>query len=534
MSLALARKWRPKTFTELVGQDHVVTALTNALIQGRVHHAWLFTGTRGVGKTTLARIIAKALNCSALNNADPCGKCDSCLLIDEGRFVDVIELDAASNTQVDNMRDLLETATYRPTVGEFKIFIIDEVHMLSRSAFNAMLKTLEEPPEHVKFVLATTDPQKVPITVLSRCLQFNLKPIPVPVIEEQMKKILGEEGVDFDLSGLELLSQYAKGSLRDGLSLLDQAIAQGDGKVEVNSVKSMLGVVDESLVRALLELVIDKNANELVQLIDEVERLGASFAFVLDEMATLLQKLSLFAFAPQGLNEDLIDAYQQLTSRADAEHIQLLYQIATIGKRDLPLAPTDKVGFTMVLLRMMAFLPSRHSSGESKSLKTPVKEKSVPADSPKATGSSKVVRKRKPDDSEKGPGKIDLKTNSEWKSFVSAKVSSGMAKMLAENSEFQEYINGTLKLSLAPEHKHLLEDRYRNKLQDLIRQYVDKACRLEIKVGAGGDTLLVDQMVDSKKQLDQTTLDLENDPFVKSLKEDLGGTLVSGSIRTTK
>ena len=222
MSLALARKWRPKTFSELVGQDHVVRALTNALEQGRVHHAWLFTGTRGVGKTTLARIIAKALNCNALNNADPCGVCYSCLSIDQGRFVDVIELDAASNTQVDNMRDLLETAAYKPTVGDYKIFIIDEVHMLSRSAFNAMLKTLEEPPEHVKFILATTDPQKVPITVLSRCLQFNLKPIPVPIIEDQMKKILGDEGIEFESRGIELLSRYARGSLRDGLSLLDQ------------------------------------------------------------------------------------------------------------------------------------------------------------------------------------------------------------------------------------------------------------------------------------------------------------------------
>ena len=236
MSQALARKWRPKTFTELVGQDHVVRALTNALVQGRVHHAWLFTGTRGVGKTTLARIIAKALNCASLNGSDPCGACDSCQSIDRGRFVDVIELDAASNTQVDNMRDLLETAAYAPTTGQFKIFIIDEVHMLSRSAFNAMLKTLEEPPEHVKFILATTDPQKVPVTVLSRCLQFNLKPIPEPIIDQQIQKILGFEELKFEPHAIHLLARYAQGSLRDALSLLDQAIAQGGGSVTTDSV----------------------------------------------------------------------------------------------------------------------------------------------------------------------------------------------------------------------------------------------------------------------------------------------------------
>ena len=526
MSLALARKWRPKKFSELVGQDHVVRALTNALEQGRVHHAWLFTGTRGVGKTTLARIIAKALNCNAPKKSDPCGVCDSCISIDQGRFVDVIELDAASNTQVDNMRDLLDTAAYKPTVGDYKIFIIDEVHMLSRSAFNAMLKTLEEPPEHVKFILATTDPQKVPVTVLSRCLQFNLKPIPVPIIEDQMKKILGEENIEFDSQGIELLSRYARGSLRDGLSLLDQSIAQGNGKVEEESVKSMLGVVDESLVQSLVEITLNQDADLLTQKINDIERMGASFAFVLDEMASLLQRLSLFSLTTQGLDERLIEGYQRLFDQTDDEHLQLLYQIVTIGKRDLLLAPDEKVGFTMTLLRMMAFLPDRGRD------RKPQKNKEIANSIP--TSKSPATQKVRTKVDTHAQVSIDLKTNADWKVFVSKKVPSGMAKMLAENSEFESFVEGVLRLSLDGDQKHLLEDRYKDKLRDLLREHIDAKCRLEIKVGAVSDTPLATEESEIKQRLDQTTRDLEEDPFVRSLKDDLGGKLVSESIRPNK
>jgi DNA polymerase-3 subunit gamma/tau len=529
MSQALARKWRPKTFTELVGQDHVVKALTNALVQGRVHHAWLFTGTRGVGKTTLARIIAKALNCASLNGSDPCGVCDSCQSIDRGRFVDVIELDAASNTQVDNMRDLLETAAYAPTAGQFKIFIIDEVHMLSRSAFNAMLKTLEEPPEHVKFILATTDPQKVPVTVLSRCLQFNLKPIPEPIIDQQIQKILGFEELKFESHAIQLVARYAKGSMRDALSLLDQAIAQGGGSVTTDSVKTMLGVVDGSVINELLEHVIDKNPQELTTVVNQLMSIGASFSSVLDEMAMVLQNLSLFQMAPQAVRDAEALNLESLSSHVDAEHVQLLYQIATIGRRDLSLAPDERTGFMMVMLRMIAFLPGDNTTT---AVIQPRKSPAKKAITPKAdrTRPESVASTAKASQSTTR----SISDNDEWKNFVLDRVKTGMAKMLAENSEFVGFSDGVLNLMIAENQKHLLQEKYREKLQEIVRSHVDPQCRLDIKLGGSGDTRHADHVVEEKALIKKTTEDIEDDPFVKSLKEDFGGTVVSDSIKPNK
>ncbi|HEY7757963.1 MAG TPA: DNA polymerase III subunit gamma/tau, partial [Burkholderiales bacterium] len=277
MTLALARKWRPKNFDEMVGQEHVVRALTNALAQNRLHHAYLMTGTRGVGKTTLARVMAKALNCETGVGANPCGRCTACTEIDAGRFVDLIELDAASNTQVDQMRELLENALYAPTRARFKVYIIDEVHMLSRSAFNAMLKTLEEPPQHVKFILATTDPQKVPVTVLSRCLQFNLKQIPLAQIREQLARVLQGEGIAFEGPALSLIARAAHGSMRDGLSLLDQAIAHGGGRVDEASVRTMLGTVDQEYLFAILDALAAGDGPALIRLADDMQGRSLSF-----------------------------------------------------------------------------------------------------------------------------------------------------------------------------------------------------------------------------------------------------------------
>ncbi|MEO8630746.1 MAG: DNA polymerase III subunit gamma/tau [Betaproteobacteria bacterium] len=357
---ALARKWRPRNFDQLVGQEHVVRALTNALRQNRLHHAYLLTGTRGVGKTTLARVLAKALNCETGITAAPCGVCSACLEIDSGRFVDLLELDAASHTQVDNMRELLENALYAPTSGRFKIYIIDEVHMLSRSAFNAMLKTLEEPPAHVKFILATTDPQKVPVTVLSRCLQFNLKQIPAPQIRERLEHILQQEKVSFEIPALNLIGRAAQGSLRDALSLLDQAIAHGAGQVEEASVRAMLGTVDQSFLFALLDALSRRDGAALLSMANEMQARSISFDTALQELATLLHRVALAQTLPDAIAADDPDrdAIFQLAAALAPEDIQLYYQIALQGRADLPLAPDEFAGFTMPLLRMLAFAPS--------------------------------------------------------------------------------------------------------------------------------------------------------------------------------
>src|SRR5690348_267322 len=353
----LARKWRPKTFSELVGQEHVVRALGHALDSGRMHHAYLFTGTRGVGKTTIARIFAKSLNCEHGPTSHPCGQCAICTAVDAGRFLDLIEIDAASNTGVDDVRELIENAQYAPTRGRYKVYLIDEVHMLSKPAFNALLKTLEEPPEHVKFLLATTDPQKLLVTVLSRCLKFSLKRLLPDQIAQQMRMILAAEGVKFEDQAIVELARAADGSLRDGLSLLDQAIAHGGGKISAADVHAMLGTVERAKVRALLDILA---AGDATALLDEIERIASfapDFAQVLDELGSLLHRIQLLQLIPSAVGEDDA-ALLGLAGRLKAEDVQLWYQMALVGRRDLPLAPTPRVGFEMTLLRMLAFVPA--------------------------------------------------------------------------------------------------------------------------------------------------------------------------------
>ena len=381
----LARKYRPKNFDSLVGQDHVVRALTHALENKRLHHAYLFTGTRGVGKTTLSRILAKSLNCQGSDGqgditAHPCGLCDACTSIDAGRFVDYIEMDAASNRGVDEMAQLLEQAIYAPSNARFKVYMIDEVHMLTSHAFNAMLKTLEEPPEHVKFILATTDPQKIPVTVLSRCLQFNLKQMPPGHIVSHLENILAEEQITFDTPALRLLAQGAQGSMRDALSLTDQAIAYSAGKVTLEAVQGMLGALDHTYLVRLMDALAAQDGAALLAVADDMAARSLSWSAALQDLGTLLNRIAIAQAVPAALPDDLpeLEDIQRLAAQFSAEDVQLFYQIVVHGRQELGLAPDEYAGFTMTLLRMLAFTPL-HSGGEHKTQSMPASAKPVAA-----------------------------------------------------------------------------------------------------------------------------------------------------------
>jgi DNA polymerase-3 subunit gamma/tau len=356
---ALARKWRPRKFTEIVGQEHVVRALTHALEHERLHHAYLFTGTRGVGKTTIARILAKAINCESRQGFDPCGECLICREVDEGRFVDLIEVDAASRTKVEDTRELLDNVLYAPSQGRYKVYLIDEVHMLSGHSFNALLKTLEEPPPHIKFLLATTDPQKIPVTVLSRCLQFNLKRLTPDQIRNQMEAILAQEAIEYDTSAVKSLARAADGSMRDGLSLLDQAIVHGGGALQEVTVSAMLGTVARRPVFALLDAVAAHDAAGLLDLIEAMAEHAPNYGDVLQQILVILHHAALAQWVPDAVRrDDDPDSIVSLARRLGAEDLQLFYQIGLIGQRDLPLAPDPRSGFEMVMLRMLAFRPA--------------------------------------------------------------------------------------------------------------------------------------------------------------------------------
>ncbi|MDH5535741.1 MAG: DNA polymerase III subunit gamma/tau [Betaproteobacteria bacterium] len=517
MTQVLARKWRPRTFSELVGQEHVVRALTNALAQQRLHHAYLFTGTRGVGKTTLARIIAKALNCEAGVSAEPCGKCAACTEIDSGRFIDLLELDAASNTQVDNMRELLENALYAPTAGRFKVYIIDEVHMLSRSAFNAMLKTLEEPPQHVKFILATTDPQKIPVTVLSRCLQFNLKQIPPREIAGRLQQVLKAEEIDFEPPALALLARAAQGSLRDALSLLDQAIAHGGGRVEEAAVRAMLGTVERGYLYAILRALAAGDGAALVAEADRMAGLSLSLDLALQDLGALLHRLSLAQAVPGTVADDDPDreTVLELSRMFGAEDLQLYYQIALQGRGDIGLAPDEYAGFTMTLLRMLAFAPA---SGAAVRPAEPRPEATTGANSQGTAARSK-----------KNPAEDD------WSAIVESLGLSGMARMLSQHCELVRHDGQVLELRIARMHEHLLDKPYQDRLRAALQQHFGAPLRVAISVGDGeGQSPAAVAERDRQRRQERAVADIEQDPFVRELVENFDARVVESTIKPNK
>ena len=549
----LARKWRPRKFEDVIGQDHVVRALSNALDTGRIHHAYLFTGTRGVGKTTLARILAKALNCVGVDGnggitSKPCGVCAACSEIDSGRFVDLLEVDAATNTKVDEMRELLETAQYAPVSGRYKVYIIDEVHMLSKNAFNAMLKTLEEPPGHVEFILATTDPQKLPITVLSRCLQFNLKNLPATLLVEHLAKVLAAEKIPCELPALQLLGRAAEGSVRDSLSLLDQAIAYGAGEIKTEQVATMLGALDQTYLFALLDCLANGDAKALVAEIDQIASRSISFDITLKDFASVLARIALVqsvgASAVEGPEaQRIIDA----AARLAADDLQLYYQIALLGRRDLSLAPDEHSGFTMTMLRMLSL-----ASGKCQSEIAPSKISTAAAQKA-AVSPTKDYASAKQNSSIGGHGgaksaqepvlartlyevspatQASAAFDGDWPSFIARLNFNGMAGMLAKQCAFQSFAGGVLELTLPTAQKHLSEKAFQEKLKSELLPHFGANLRLNIRIGdvAGKSLAATEDRERSDRQVAAEAAILA-DPFINNLKQDFGAEVVPSSIR---
>ena len=533
--LVLARKYRPKSFATLVGQEHVVMALTHALNEKRLHHAWLFTGTRGVGKTTIARILAKALNCETGVSATPCGVCPTCIAIDTGRFIDYIEMDAASNRGVDEMTQILESAPYKTDATRYKVLMIDEVHMLTNTAFNAMLKTLEEPPEHVKFILATTDPQKIPVTVLSRCLQFNLKQMPQPQIVAHLEQVLAEENIGFEKPGLRLIAQGAAGSMRDALSLTDQAIAYSAGKITEAAVRGMLGTIDTTYLVRVLDALTANDASAMLAVADEILTRSLSFAGALNELATLLSKIAVAQTAPQAIAGDAPerDDVLRLARALSPEEAQLHYQIVIHGKNDLPYAPDELTGFTMTLLRMLAFRPA----GEGEGVRPVNDPKAQPAPSPRAApgAAGRPSSAREPHaptvlavapEKNGGPQRPETPVtgsfDGNWAALVARLPLTGFVRDWATKSEMVSFDNGVFCLRVANE-KLAADKPLQEKLRAATEQYLGRAVRIAVSVGAlTGDSIaaIEEKKHDVRQQAAEKAI--MGDPFVRELMAKTG------------
>ena len=561
--LVLARKWRPKRFAELVGQEHVVRALTNALDTGRVHHAFLFTGTRGVGKTTIARIFAKSLNCERGTSADPCGECETCLAIDAGRYIDLLEIDAASNTGVDNVRELIENAQYMPSRGKYKVYLIDEVHMLSKQAFNALLKTLEEPPGHVKFLFATTDPEKLLVTVLSRCLQFNLKRLDEAQIRGQIAKILGAEGIEADDDAVRQLAHAADGSLRDGLSLLDQAIAYTGGRLDGAAVAAMLGTVDRNRVQALLSALADGDGARLLDEAAQLAEFSPDWGSVLDALSEALHRIQVKQLVPTvETGSDAIDV-DALAAQLRPELVQLWYQMALNGRRDLGYAPSPRSGFEMSLLRMLAFRPGEAGaqaslpravvpSANAAASATRAQAPSAAAEQARAALAEPVARPQPqapvappaatrvaeppPAATPAAPvpaASAMLVTDSEhWLELVARSSLRGPARLLAEQTAFLAHSDGVLRLTLAPGDEHLKSPSLVLQLGDALSSLLGGAVQLRFETGEPrGDTARVRNTREREERQAGAEQGFAADPDIQRLVQVHGAQIVADSIR---
>jgi DNA polymerase-3 subunit gamma/tau len=532
----LARKWRPKNFAQLAGQEHVVKALGNALTQNRLHHAYLFTGTRGVGKTTIARIFAKSLNCLTGITATPCGVCRACIEIDSGRFVDLIELDAASNTQVDNMRELLEGALYAPTAARFKVYIIDEVHMLSKSAFNAMLKTLEEPPSHVKFILATTDPQKIPVTVLSRCLQFNLKQLPPALIVAHLNYVLEQEKIEYETGALNLVARAAQGSMRDALSLTDQAIAFSSGKLTEAAMRSMLGVIDQGYLFDLLTALNQLNGVAMLAVADNMSQRSIAFNAALQDMASLLHRIALAQTVPAAIADDEPERIRllELAKLFTPEDIQLYYQIAIHGRAEIELAPDEYAGFTMTLLRMLAFAPSRmpvetyNKPGlfvNTEPVQT-VPVKVLPVQTlPTQTIETDQVTKSE-------TRSMDVDSQMDWGQLLGKLKIQGMAQQLAKHCTLDTLTDTQIVLILSQEYKHLQTRMATDNLQNALNDYFARPVKLSIIQGQTATATPAKIEHETRKVVQAQAIDsITCDTFIMDAKAQLDATLLTESIK---
>ncbi len=554
---ALARKWRPRQFGEIVGQDHVVRALTHALSFERLHHAYLFTGTRGVGKTTVARILAKAMNCESRGaSAEPCGQCAVCRDVDEGRFVDLVEVDAASRTKVEDTRELLDNVLYAPTQGRYKIYLIDEVHMLSTHSFNALLKTLEEPPPHIKFLLATTDPQKIPVTVLSRCLQFNLKRLTPEQIRGQLEDILHRESVTFDANAVKSLARAADGSLRDALSLMDQAIVHGGGSLAEATVAAMLGTVARRPVFEMLDAILARDAEALLGLIDAMDQHAPDYADVLQQLLIILHHAALGQWVPDAVRRDEeAERLLGIAASVPAEDLQLLYQIALIGQRDLPLAPEPRLGFEMVLLRMLAFRPLA-AAVRSASPESPRKPSSAasarpaevaaapampqlakPASAPPPTPASMAV----PDDGNPaasrsppaappappGPGAAP-----DWPALIRAMGLTAMTRELANNAVLLRLEGQQCELSLDPRLQHLRSPRSEAALEKALQAHFNRPLRLQIRLeAAAAETPAIQLQRERDERQQAAEAEIEQDESVRAFRELFDARIVPGSTK---